>query len=129
MARWTFPGGRTSVHLGHLREFRAFPGHFPHGLGRPYPLNPACWNFLDHHLQSAKLKPVRLVADARRAALAPGWKATPGGYRAVVQIVYLLLFPKGPLQAALRTDSQLFRAVFQALRKIDTDAFIREDRV
>jgi len=38
----------------------------------------------------------------------------------------LLLFPKGPLQAALRTDPGLFSAVFQALRKIDTDAFIRE---
>jgi adenine-specific DNA-methyltransferase len=37
--------------------------------------------------------------------------------------------PKGPLQAALRADAQLFPAVFQALRKIDTDAFIREGRV
>jgi adenine-specific DNA-methyltransferase len=43
--------------------------------------------------------------------------------------LYLLLFPKGPLQAALRADAQLFPAVFQALRKIDTDAFIREGRV
>jgi len=41
----------------------------------------------------------------------------------------LLLFPKGPLQAVLRTDPQLFPAVFQALRKIDTDAFTREGRV
>ena len=41
----------------------------------------------------------------------------------------MLLFPKGPLQAALRADSQLFPAVFQALRQIDTDAFIREGRV
>ena len=41
----------------------------------------------------------------------------------------MLLFPKGPLQEALRADSQLFPALFQALRKIDTDAFIREGRV
>ena len=33
------------------------------------------------------------------------------------------------MQAALRPDSQLFPAVFQALRKIDTEAFIREGRV
>ena len=43
--------------------------------------------------------------------------------------LYLLLFPKGPLQAALRNDPQLFRAVFEALREIDTAAFIREGRV
>ena len=34
-----------------------------------------------------------------------------------------------PLQAALRNDPQLFRAVFEALREIDTAAFIREGRV
>jgi adenine-specific DNA-methyltransferase len=33
------------------------------------------------------------------------------------------------LQAALRADAQLFPAVFQALRKIDTDALIREGRL
>jgi len=48
---------------------------------------------------------------------------------ALASNLYLLLFPKGPLQAALRADSQLFSALFQALRKIDTDAFIREGRV
>jgi len=48
---------------------------------------------------------------------------------ALASNLYLLLFPKGPLQAALRADSQLFAAVFQALRQIDTDAFIREGRV
>jgi hypothetical protein len=41
----------------------------------------------------------------------------------------LAAVPKEPLQGALRADSQLFPAVFQALRKIDTDAFIREGRV
>jgi hypothetical protein len=40
--------------------------------------------------------------------------------------LYLLLFPKGPLQAALRADAQLFQAVFAALREIDTEAFLRE---
>src|SRR3989441_3205047 len=48
---------------------------------------------------------------------------------ALASNLYLLLFPKGPLQAALHADSQLFPAVFQALRQIDTDAFIREGRV
>src|SRR5207237_7873551 len=48
---------------------------------------------------------------------------------ALASNLYLLLFPKGPLQAALRADAQLFAAVFQALRKIDKDAFIREGRV
>ena len=48
---------------------------------------------------------------------------------ALASNLYLLLFPKGPLQAALRADSQLFSAVLQALRKIDTNAFIREGRV
>jgi hypothetical protein len=48
---------------------------------------------------------------------------------ALASNLYLLLFPKGPLQAALRADPQLFPAVFQALRQIDTDAFIREGRV
>ena len=43
--------------------------------------------------------------------------------------LYLLLFPKGPLQAALRNDPQLFPAVFEALREIDTAAFLREGRV
>jgi hypothetical protein len=44
---------------------------------------------------------------------------------ALASNLYLLLFPKGPLQAALRTDSQRFFGVFHALRMIDTDAFIR----
>ena len=34
-----------------------------------------------------------------------------------------------PSVAALRNDPQLFRAVFEALREIDTAAFIREGRV
>jgi len=38
-------------------------------------------------------------------------------------------FQKDPCKAALRADAQLFPAVFQALRKIDTDAFIRKGRV
>src|SRR5437870_3642689 len=48
---------------------------------------------------------------------------------ALASNLYLLLFPKGPLQAALRSDPQIFRAVFEALREIDTAAFIREGRV
>jgi hypothetical protein len=41
----------------------------------------------------------------------------------------LLLFPKGPLHAALRADAQLFLTVFAALREIDTESFIRKGRV
>ena len=48
---------------------------------------------------------------------------------ALASNLYLLLFPKGPLQAVLCADLQLFPAVFQALRQIDADAFIREGRV
>ena len=48
---------------------------------------------------------------------------------ALASNLYLLLFPKGPLQAALGANPQLFPSVFQALRKIDTDAFTREGRV
>ena len=48
---------------------------------------------------------------------------------ALASNLYLLLFPKEPLQAALRADPQLFHAVFEALREIDTESFIREGRV
>ena len=48
---------------------------------------------------------------------------------ALASNLYLWLFPKGPLQAALRNDPQLFRAVLEALPEIDTAAFIREGRV
>jgi len=48
---------------------------------------------------------------------------------ALASNLYLLPFPKGPLQAVLHADPQLFPALFQALRQIDTDAFIREGRV
>ena len=43
--------------------------------------------------------------------------------------MYLLLFPKGLLQAALRADAQLFHAGFEVLPEIDTEAFTREGRV
>jgi len=48
---------------------------------------------------------------------------------ALASNLYLLLFPKGPLQVGLHAGQQILPAVFQALRKIGTDAFIREGRV
>jgi adenine-specific DNA-methyltransferase len=48
---------------------------------------------------------------------------------ALASNLYLLLYAKGPLQAALRADPELFRPVFAALQDIDTGAFIREGRV
>jgi adenine-specific DNA-methyltransferase len=48
---------------------------------------------------------------------------------ALASNLYLLLYPKGPLQAALRADPELYRPVFASLQDIDTGAFIREGRV
>jgi hypothetical protein len=43
--------------------------------------------------------------------------------------VYLLLYPKGPLQVALNSDPSLFQRVFDALRSLDTNAIKGEGRV
>jgi hypothetical protein len=49
--------------------------------------------------------------------------------QAVASNLYLLLYPKGPLQSALRANPALYEKIFLALRKIETAAFIREGRV
>jgi adenine-specific DNA-methyltransferase len=43
--------------------------------------------------------------------------------------VYLLLYPKGPLQDALACDSGLFQKVFDALQSLDTDDIKGDGRV
>ncbi|TMQ31816.1 MAG: SAM-dependent DNA methyltransferase, partial [Planctomycetota bacterium] len=49
--------------------------------------------------------------------------------RALASNLYLLLYPKAHLQAALHADPRLYRAVLLALQQIDAAAFIREGRV
>ena len=49
--------------------------------------------------------------------------------QALAPNLYLLLYPKGPLQAALRADRKLYPVVFDALEAIDPNAFLREGRV
>jgi hypothetical protein len=48
---------------------------------------------------------------------------------ALASNLYLLLYPKGPLRAALAADPQRYAAVFAALHEIDRDMFLREGRV
>jgi hypothetical protein len=49
--------------------------------------------------------------------------------RALASNLYLMLYPKGPLQEALRADPGLFPAVFSALEQVDSSAFLQEGRV
>jgi hypothetical protein len=49
--------------------------------------------------------------------------------QALASNLYLLLYPKGPLQAALRGHPELCPQVFAALQATDTNAFVREGRV
>jgi adenine-specific DNA-methyltransferase len=55
--------------------------------------------------------------------------AIPAVEAALASNLYLLLFPKGTSARGAARRCAAFPAVFQALRKIDTDAFIREGRV
>jgi hypothetical protein len=48
---------------------------------------------------------------------------------AVASNLYLLLYPKGALRAALARTPRAYADVFTALQEIDTDAFVREGRV
>src|SRR5439155_9206094 len=43
--------------------------------------------------------------------------------------LYLLLYPRGILAEALAADGNLYEAIFLALRKLDADAFFRENIV
>src|SRR6266404_3509720 len=43
--------------------------------------------------------------------------------------VYLLLYPRGPLQAALNENPALNGLVFDALQRLDTNGFMGEGRV
>lgn len=49
--------------------------------------------------------------------------------RATAHNVYLLLYPRGPLQGALRHRPELHRAVFDALNRIGPAHFVSEGRV
>jgi hypothetical protein len=49
--------------------------------------------------------------------------------QAVASNLYLLLYPKGGLRAALAASPRVSAAVFDALQDIDTTAFVRESRV
>jgi hypothetical protein len=49
--------------------------------------------------------------------------------QALASNLYLMLYPKGPLQAALRAAPGLLHAVFAALGELDLGAFVREGRV
>jgi hypothetical protein len=49
--------------------------------------------------------------------------------QALASNLYLLLYAKAGLQAALRAHVELYGAVFAALREIEAGAFLREGRV
>ena len=49
--------------------------------------------------------------------------------QATAHNVYLLLYPKGPLQNALDNDSSLFQQLFDALQSLDTDDIKGDGRV
>lgn len=48
---------------------------------------------------------------------------------ATVANVYLMLYPKGPLQDAFRQDPSLYSTVFDVLQTITTEMFLAESRV
>src|SRR5438105_2263751 len=49
--------------------------------------------------------------------------------QATAHNVYLLLYPKGPLQNALTKDSTLYERLFDALQSLDTDDIKGDGRV
>src|SRR5205807_607560 len=49
--------------------------------------------------------------------------------KATAHNVYLLLYPKGPLQNALAKDSALYERLFDALQALDTDDIKGDGRV
>ena len=49
--------------------------------------------------------------------------------QATAHNVYLLLYPKGPLQKALERDSSLFQKLFAALQSLDTNDIKGDGRV
>jgi hypothetical protein len=49
--------------------------------------------------------------------------------RATAHNIYLLLYPRGALQAALNENPALYGLVFQALQRLDTNGFMGQGRV